>query len=730
MPAKVATRAVNWFRHHARKKQGPRPFRYTPIPSDPSEIPGEQEQLYSRLDDVMTEIRVLDVQPARDINADLVCKLRTISLHTPIWRYDALSYAWGDTATVENIIVNGIFKRVTSNLASALRHLRDTASVVTLWVDAISINQSDVAEREQQVRLMRKIYRNATATRAWLGPASTVNDLAFDFFLYLGTTPDAWEFDLPPFISSAPDHFVDFKEIFQRAWWSRVWILQEVTLASKGYIHCGRREIAVTDLVEAYRNLKKLGNNGLLLLHGEVNVNHLSDLVSTMGQCLVLLQQLRKSYATDIDDVQGFEFVRLLAECRENHATDARDKIFGLLGMAPRWASRVIEPDYRRPFEELYTQVALQLMQRADSCLLLSQATNVQKQRKGQACIPTWLPDWTQQGKRWIDVDLRLQQEKLFNACGRYQKLALSLVHLKGIAMRGLCVDLIINVSDKMPYHCEHIDAAACFSKWESFSLSGVSPPVSAESINGAFTEAYWKTVLNGAVPNSADETLLRLNDDDLKTFEAWRQQNKTVRGRQESFLLLNQRDRWNEYISSTTHSRRLFMCANGSLGIGPADTRAGDLLFVLAGGTQPYVLRAAKRKLDLYSVVGECYVDSIMDGQATVQPPAYLPSLLKQRKIERVLRYPALEFLRNCALIACILPMRPPDLSQFDAPESTIRLTEEDPPHTLEYEINDAGEKIEFFHMGTFAERVEQLNRKEHVYGDDAQGWRTIVLY
>jgi hypothetical protein len=136
----------------------------------------------------VAEITVLDVQPAQDINADLVCKLRTISLHTPLWRYDALSYAWGNTATVENIIVNGIFKRVTRNLVSALRHLRDTASVVTLWVDAISINQSDVAEREQQVRLMRKIHRYAIATRAWLGPVSAANDFAFDFFLYLGTT--------------------------------------------------------------------------------------------------------------------------------------------------------------------------------------------------------------------------------------------------------------------------------------------------------------------------------------------------------------------------------------------------------------------------------------------------------------------------------------------------------------------------------------------------------------
>jgi hypothetical protein len=133
----------------------------------------------------------------------------------------------------------------------------------------------------------------------------------------------------------------------------------------------------VADLVEAYRNLKKLGNSELFSLHAEVDVNHLSDLVSTMDQCLVLLQQLRETYATDIDDVQGFELMRLLAECRENHATDALDKVFGLLGMAPRWVSRVIEPEYRRPIEELYTQVVIQLMQRADPCLLLSQATIV-----------------------------------------------------------------------------------------------------------------------------------------------------------------------------------------------------------------------------------------------------------------------------------------------------------------------------------------------------------------
>lgn len=50
-----------------------------------------------------------------------------------------------------------------------------------LWADAICIDQNNIPERNQQVRIMRKIFSQADRVLSWLGPAADSSDLAFDF---------------------------------------------------------------------------------------------------------------------------------------------------------------------------------------------------------------------------------------------------------------------------------------------------------------------------------------------------------------------------------------------------------------------------------------------------------------------------------------------------------------------------------------------------------------------
>ncbi|KAL9079714.1 MAG: hypothetical protein Q9157_001440, partial [Trypethelium eluteriae] len=57
-----------------------------------------------------------------------------------------------------------------SNLHSALHTFRRTNSIVTLWVDFLCINQQDIEERSQQVRMMRAIFSHSSEVLIWLGP--------------------------------------------------------------------------------------------------------------------------------------------------------------------------------------------------------------------------------------------------------------------------------------------------------------------------------------------------------------------------------------------------------------------------------------------------------------------------------------------------------------------------------------------------------------------------------
>lgn len=60
---------------------------------------------------------------------------------------------------------------------------------------------------------------------------------------------------------------------------------------------------------------------------------------------------------------------------------------------------------------------------------------------------------------------------------------------------------------------------------------------------------------------------------------------------------------------------RRFCTTARGRLGFVPTEAGPGDLICILYGGELPYLLRL--QGSNSYSVLGECYVDGIMHGEA-----------------------------------------------------------------------------------------------------------------
>jgi hypothetical protein len=128
-------------------------------------------------------IRILRLLPAKGRAVPLHCTLEEISIDdakdNPNIQYDALSYVWGhpqdrlifchcgdgtstDTTTV----------KVTQNCETALFSLRDKRHTITLWIDAICIDQSSIIEKNVQVPLMRDVYMNARKVLIWFGDES------------------------------------------------------------------------------------------------------------------------------------------------------------------------------------------------------------------------------------------------------------------------------------------------------------------------------------------------------------------------------------------------------------------------------------------------------------------------------------------------------------------------------------------------------------------------------
>ncbi|KAF2877025.1 heterokaryon incompatibility protein-domain-containing protein [Massariosphaeria phaeospora] len=111
-------------------------------------------------------IRVLELLPALSETTPLACRLRSGRIGSA---YEALSYVWGDVSDTVDLHCEGKTTGITQNLDAALRHVRYHDRSRYLWVDAVCINQRDMAERGHQVKLTRKIYKYAKGVLVWIG---------------------------------------------------------------------------------------------------------------------------------------------------------------------------------------------------------------------------------------------------------------------------------------------------------------------------------------------------------------------------------------------------------------------------------------------------------------------------------------------------------------------------------------------------------------------------------
>lgn len=80
-------------------------------------------------------IRILELLPGQP-GSSLQCRLRQVRLGH-FWRYEALSYVWGDPDLIKKIYCGSKILGITKNCSEALRLLRYEKKSRYLWVDSI-----------------------------------------------------------------------------------------------------------------------------------------------------------------------------------------------------------------------------------------------------------------------------------------------------------------------------------------------------------------------------------------------------------------------------------------------------------------------------------------------------------------------------------------------------------------------------------------------------------------
>jgi hypothetical protein len=119
----------------------------------------------------------------------MICGLKQIPIDkitSSVLSFQALSYAWGKGAANDVIMLSNIQNRsassngeeemsvachflIRANLLKALRRIRHPKQYVWIWADALCIDQSDKADKGQQIPNMPDIYSNAWNVIVWLG---------------------------------------------------------------------------------------------------------------------------------------------------------------------------------------------------------------------------------------------------------------------------------------------------------------------------------------------------------------------------------------------------------------------------------------------------------------------------------------------------------------------------------------------------------------------------------
>ena len=202
---------------------------------------------YEPLDSTKRQIRLIkllpQVQGAWQTTID--CSIFHANLDDYGTTYETLSYVWGSESKPYKIRIDeGHSLSVTSNLFSALLHLRQTDAPRTLWIDAMCIDQDSFREREQQISIMRDIYARASRTIIWLGEFSfAAVDGSKQFLSYISQRYVVRQQYVED-SSKAQAHVRNTIKIHSSAWFSRMWIVQELACSRDAVVYVGNDSVS------------------------------------------------------------------------------------------------------------------------------------------------------------------------------------------------------------------------------------------------------------------------------------------------------------------------------------------------------------------------------------------------------------------------------------------------------------------------------------------------------
>ncbi|KAH3969505.1 hypothetical protein HBI56_026640 [Parastagonospora nodorum] len=594
--------------------------------------------------------------------------LDTVSLESVALEFDALSYTWGSQLETYPIVCNGKSMRVHHNLYLALPFLAHRMGELThrpIWVDAVCINQNDDDEKAVQIKLMGQLYRRAKRVWVWLGcaPAEVQSHIsnAISLLPYIAeeatrrkasTYTSREEKVALPLRDLEPELWQAILHLLRNSWYSRVWIIQEVALASDIVFLCGADKIDAASLESAVEN-DRVSYWKISDINGNpVKPGHMGFDNSTVFHIRELAQGSRASLS--LDSVSLLLRVTLLMT-GEHACFLEQDRVYGMLGLIreEELASLAIDFHAYTSVPTLYTRFATYLLLNNDPnktqfwWRVFNMAFSFHKLNG----LPSWVPDFHHQGRmtKFVCVPARITMfgHNTAQYCASAQPTVVTAGSRVGeLMIRGKFVDEIM------------ITHAPCVRNLEKTGEEG-------EGARWIMTVAQWHETIAQKILEKYD------HEDDGDEIETWRVSEKTY---WKTLFADNFLDESNKPITMTMcrifrgtmlhvaeacnwilesirrkaagieevppeigprcsarvrmsspyqpilaklgrlGDRQLFNTKHGRFGFTIKGVQPGDILCVFNSASTPHVLRRMTDRDDgAYQVIGDAYVDGMM---------------------------------------------------------------------------------------------------------------------
>ncbi|CAI6039785.1 unnamed protein product [Clonostachys chloroleuca] len=619
-------------------------------------------------------IRLIHISPGTE--TDPICfSLETSPLESAP-DFEAISYCWGTDQDQHQVVCNGKPLFMHKSLFGGLSYFRLLDKTRVLWADAVCINQADPVEKSSQVLLMPHIYSQATRVLVWLGaatdpvfgpvPAHTNQTIIQGLQMLPSFDPEnaadmaaktqAISYEALQLRAEGKPNLLDHDweplvALLRRPWFCRKWVVQEVALAKEARLYVGGGvEIQWLDIARLAFGMESLGLDKPWRLKLEKPKLDGDDekLDSLKGRAVefrpvyvtshlitaMYMVQIYRHHATLVDGIMTTKFF----DC-----TDPRDHVFSLLGLGA--GGPTILPDYEASVSEVFRRFSISMMIEGNSLKLLSlapdravfQTPEVQRLED----LPTWVPDL-----RLMRADVMASftvRPQGFFAGGRGKPvLSVSdderLLHCQGLLLdsfQKFATSLVEMLLEDIPELRKSWETASDpsperrerrFIRWLKSAYQtafGHDGPYDLDFVpEPGLANSFSRTMSCGT-----DFLRNRLSPEQVTTiwnFIQWKvgsDANRDEATERDSTIKLNYSTTTRDSLLLLTLSSKFCVTESGRFGQVPLDSKLGDRICVLTGGEVPFVVRPTGR--GTYTLLGECYVDGIMDGEALQEASA-----------------------------------------------------------------------------------------------------------